>query len=117
MRFPPELRIKSSFDFSAARKGKKLESRSFFLYVSENLLNKTRLGLIVSRKVGNSVKRNRVKRILREAFKNCFLDLKCGYDIVVIARPECVDLKLDELIKELSDTLSYYYKNIERRQD
>ena len=82
MRFPPELRINSSFDFSAARKGEKLESRSFFLYASENLLDKTRLGLIVSRKVGNSVKRNRVKRILREAFKNCFLVLNNEIDLL-----------------------------------
>ncbi len=70
MRFPSELRISSASDISVAvKEGKKLDSRYFSLYVSVNLLNKTRLGLIVSKKVGNSVRRNRIKRLLREAFK------------------------------------------------
>lgn len=47
----------------------------------------TRLGLSVSRKVGNAVIRNRVKRRLRDAFRRLQHDLPAGYDLVVTVRP------------------------------
>lgn len=46
----------------------------------------SRLGLTVSRRVGNAVVRNRVKRALRETFRLVWDDLLPGYDLVVIAR-------------------------------
>jgi ribonuclease P protein component len=47
----------------------------------------TRLGLSVSRKVGSAVVRNRVKRLLREAFRTSASALPPGLDLVVVARP------------------------------
>ncbi len=113
MRFPPELRIRSSSDFVAAKKGKRLDSYSFSLYVHKSKLNRTRLGLIVSKKVGNSVKRNRTKRVLREVFKNVFPGLKSGYDLVIIAKREVVERSFEELIKELDNSL-FINKNTKR---
>jgi ribonuclease P protein component len=46
-----------------------------------------RLGLSVSRKVGGAVRRNRFKRLLREAFRAVQQDLPAGMDLVVVARP------------------------------
>jgi len=46
-----------------------------------------RLGLAVSRKVGNAVQRNRVKRVLREQFAGLAAGLEPSADVVVIARP------------------------------
>jgi ribonuclease P protein component len=46
-----------------------------------------RLGLSVSRKVGGAVERNRIKRLIREAFRLELARLHPGYDIVVVARP------------------------------
>lgn len=46
-----------------------------------------RLGLAVSRSVGNAVQRNRVKRVLREQFSGIATRLRSGIDVVVIARP------------------------------
>jgi ribonuclease P protein component len=51
-----------------------------------------RLGLSVSRKVGGAVDRNRVKRLIREAFRLELAGLRRGHDVVVVARPDARDL-------------------------
>jgi len=51
-----------------------------------------RLGLSVSKKMGGAVVRNRIKRLLREAFMDRAHDLSDEYDLVLIARPQLLDL-------------------------
>jgi ribonuclease P protein component len=57
-----------------------------------------RIGLVVSKKVGNSVVRNRVKRVLREAFR---IAEGRGLDLVVIARPAAANADFTEMEKDL----------------
>ncbi|MCL2448563.1 MAG: ribonuclease P protein component [Polyangiaceae bacterium] len=59
-----------------------------------------RLGLVVARKVGSAVRRNRVKRLCRECFRTYPNLVPAGIDLVVIARPGADALRLDDVRAE-----------------
>jgi ribonuclease P protein component len=83
-------RLSRSADFDRVfRNGRSLAGRELVLYVfPRGDSEQPRLGLSVSRKVGGAVDRNRVKRVLREAFAQESERLPAGTDAVVIARPD-----------------------------
>ena len=69
-----------------------------------------RLGITAGRKIGGAVKRNRIKRLIREYFRTrkreIFPDrMPSGADIVIIARPGSHKLKLEDVAKELDSCL------------
>lgn len=87
-RFLPEYRLRKTEEFQrvfAARQS--AADDRMIVYVLENALPLPRLGLSVSRKVGNAVARNRWKRLLREAFRLNVARLPVGYDLVIVPRP------------------------------
>lgn len=84
---PHPERLKKSWEFQRAyKKGKKYWDAYFVVYVYNTQLRQPRLGITVSKKVGKSVQRNRVKRLIREAFRMLKLELQQHYDIVVVGR-------------------------------
>jgi len=89
-RSPRRGRLSKSADFErVVRSGRSHAGREFVLYVFPRSGEEPpRLGLSVSRKVGGAVERNRVKRLLREAFAHEVPRLPHGVDVVVVARPD-----------------------------
>ncbi len=57
------------------------------VYALPNELGHGRMGISISRRVGTAVRRNRIKRLLREAFRLMQYEFPRGYDLVVVVRP------------------------------
>jgi ribonuclease P protein component len=87
-------RLSRSAEFERVyRQGRSTANRHLVVYAFPNAATEQpRLGLSVSRKVGGAVERNRVKRVLREAFASAEPTLRAGQDIVVVARPSAAEL-------------------------
>ena len=93
-RSPSRGRLSRSAEFERVyRQGRATANRHLVLYTFPNpQAERPRLGLSVSRKVGGAVERNRVKRLLREAFASAEGELTQGQDIVLVARPQAREL-------------------------
>ena len=88
-------RLSRSADFDRVyREGRSHASRYLVVYAFPRSADadEPRLGISVGRKVGGAVERNRMKRLLREAFWATAGDLPDGYDFVLVARPDSGDL-------------------------
>jgi len=86
--FPRAHRLGGKIAFAAVYAAAGKQSRGpLALYSKPNDLPHCRWGLSVSRRVGNAVRRNRVKRLLRESIRLLQHDFPAGYDIVIVVRP------------------------------
>jgi len=84
--------LKKNSDFRRLySKGKSAATPYLVVYCRRSRMPENRLGYTVSAKLGHAVKRNRVRRRLREIYRHNMPALKTGYDIVVVARSRCVD--------------------------
>lgn len=103
--FRKSQRIRKKSEFEAVfQRRQRAFSGPLGLYVAPNMTGRSRLGIAMSRKVGSAVRRNRIKRLLREAFRLNQHALPPSWDLVIVPRPhEPMDLAgyaqlLDELI-------------------
>lgn len=86
------------------KEGYKYFDDLFVLYVLSNNSSEIRIGLTVTKKIGKSVQRNRVKRLIREALR-LTKGISSGNDIVVVARKPSIDLKCQQVKKSLNHLL------------
>jgi len=102
------VRLRKRAEFLSVQKGEKRRGRYFLLEVKKQEVLKSeqispaRIGYTVSKKNGNAVTRNRIKRRLREAVRlHVGSLLEAGTDYVIVARPELVDLPFTLLVDAL----------------
>jgi ribonuclease P protein component len=87
------------------RSGKRYRTAHFTVIFKQNGLGITRLGIIVSKKTGNAVKRNRVKRLIREFFRLSKDYLPQGYDLIIVANKGAYGLNFWNLKEELGEII------------
>ncbi len=90
--------LKKNHDFQKVYKnGTSKGNRYLVMYVLKNQYMKNRLGISVSKKVGNSVVRHRLTRLIRESYRLNEAEFENGLDIVVVARPQAKDRTYHEI--------------------
>ena len=83
------------------------------IYIKKNRSDIANLGITVSKKVGNAVVRNRVRRIIMAAYIE--LEKKQnfrGYSFIIVARKTCKDVKMWDIFKEIDKNLNFLKKDL-----
>ena len=98
------------------RQGTAYRGRLFSVHAFPNEIGTPRLGLSVSKKVGNAVTRNAVRRRLREVFHSTIGRIPESLDLVVSARPPAAEATFDELRQEFLRALGKFDVPDKRRK-
>ena len=107
--------LKKNYQFRYVyNKGKSIANRFLVMYVVRNNKDSDFLGVSVSKKVGKSVRRSRVTRLIKENMRLMEHDLKKGFDIVIIARVSAGSADFYDIKKSLAALLKKH-KLIEER--
>lgn len=104
--FGKDERIRKRKDYlKVYQNGVRVDSKNFIIISCRNRSGVKRLGLTASKKVGNSVKRNRIKRILREFFRLNKERFPVSQDTVIIVKKNIPSLKYQDVCRELGSLL------------
>ncbi len=101
--------IKKNYEFSKIyKKSKYYVGKYIVLYVTANKLDINRIGITISRKFGKSVKRNRIRRLIKENYRVYEDTLKKGNDLVFVAR------KTDDMptYTEIKKEMKFLFKRL-----
>jgi len=98
MKYPHSESLKKNRDFQLVYKeGKSRANRYLVMYVKENGLETNRIGVSVSKKIGNSIVRHRITRLIRESYRLQEDMFNSGLDMVVIARVSAKDCSMKDI--------------------
>jgi len=113
--FPKKVRLRKRPQFLAVgQKGRKVHTAHFLLLWLPNQLPHSRLGITVTRKVAGAVGRNRVKRMVREAFRTAGAEMLRGVDVVVIAKKQAHRLAGAQVAAELEQAWMRIQKQLQK---
>lgn len=98
------LRRKSDFS-SIYNKGKSIGDRYVVVFYKRNNLPYNRTAFLASKKVGNSVHRNRARRLMKESVRTSELEISTGFDIIFIARNTIIDRNCAEVRNSIESAL------------
>ena len=111
------FRLTRSTDFKRVRRNGKSYAHPLLVLIaieSEKNLSTTRVGVAAGKSVGNAVKRNRAKRLIRAAAQDLYPQIKSGYDLVLIARAPIIQVKMPVVCTALQELLlrASLHKNV-----
>lgn len=100
-------KLKENYEFRRAyKKGKSFVSPCFVIYAAKNRCGGTRLGITAGKKIGGAVQRNRAKRVITAAFRECLPGIRPGYDFVIVARTRILEIKSTAAAQTMKKQLS-----------
>lgn len=98
--------LKENKDFKRLYyRGKSEAAPCLVTYVMKNNVQKTRVGITSSKKIGNAVKRNRARRVIREAFSSLEGRVVGNFDIVFVARTRTTVVKMQDVLFDMEKEL------------
>ncbi len=90
--------LKKNNDFQAVyRNGKSYANKYLVMYVRKNELEKNRVGISASKKVGNSVVRHHLARLIRENYRLLEENFQSGYDIIIVVRVSAKEITFADM--------------------
>ena len=104
--FPKSSRLNKTYEYRQVyRNGKRVPSANFLLFYRFNSLGESRVGLSAGKKVGGAVRRNRVKRRMREILRRQRPLFQKPVDLVLVAHPGAADLLFSEMDVEITEMI------------
>ena len=96
MKFSESLKKNHQFQF-VYKNGRSYANKYLVMYIKENGTDRNRIGISVSKKVGNSIVRHRVTRLIRESYRLHEAIFNSGLDIVIVARSNAASVGFNEI--------------------
>lgn len=93
-----KYRLRKNMEFKKVYSGgKNYWNRNLILYVRKNKLDNSRVGFTITKKIGNAVVRNKIRRRMKEIYRLRLGNIKNGYDLIFIPKKNVIDISYKEL--------------------